>query len=1525
MSPGATPAGVIMMMSDVKRNLARVLMPVGTAVLVLCLVLLTGCGENTELKVDQARIALANNKPDRALSLVDSVLAHDPGNYDALLIQAEAQVALGRLGPAKLTLDRLARQNTDDPQAARALLDWSISTIDAVLENPAFAITLTDRKSYDEAMSVADTQLSILRSRAGAETEVLYNEALLSKGDLNWSRILIKHTERAIDELGAEARVESPKADGSPQEDGEEAGPTYAQQLETLKQAEMEALDRLLFNLEGVLQAEPGHADAAALFLRIAAVEQRWDRLLSQAQRFSEGTDLPVPIAERTISMLLGLPDATATKAERIELGQKILRATPTDQSGAEGRLISSARLMLADEQVDKALPILAKLIEDGTEDADAFVLYSHALYESGDYAKCREIVERMLPVMSSVSGVQTLYGLTLWRLGEMTDARTALREACRLAPDNKLAVDAFTSLMVQQGMLGASGEDVEAFYALDPTNPRAIQFKLQHAAASGDPQQAAALVEELEQRPEHSEGELGLLYTANIMLGRYNAAERWARAVVELQPENMDAWMRLAAAQQRQEDEAGLQETMAHINQRFPDAPSAAQLTGELYLQTQQYERAVAVLGMAVEEDPGNTRAKLTLAGALAAMGRFNSALDEVREVLEVDPDDSRALALGARIAHAHGQSELAAEYLGRIDPAGVDAERDPALAAQVRLSRGELDEAEVVCTQAIASGNTSPLLRLVLAEVYQKKGESERAEEHLVALVRHYPNSAEAYAWLGQFYASSGRTEIGIQKLKEVEVYNETLAIMTQASMLRAAERLDDAVLLLDLLLDRLVSQRDPMAQTVADMIAQLHQQRGDAPAAEAVYDRLYNQQTGGGAGLLSGVLETWDTDTPERRMAELDAVAARVQADDTATLIELSRRYAMLGRAEQSLAVVQRGLAQTSDNVALLGVKAGVLVMLGQTGEAVDAYRRVLKLSPKDRELRVRYARALSADGRRPEAEGELMRLVSEGDEAALSARAALLEVYLELGLYERAASTVDAVLDKLPIGENAALDLVIGRVLMHQGRHAEAQHRLASVIDDSPYYIAARVAHARSLAMSGDMPSAQSEVTGLVADPGWSSRTLLILLGMNPRDEIDRTLLISADSGIDVQTLSYDLALRWLAMRLRLADMQGDWARAGETLDLVTRLNDDDSVVSLRVVLMYQSGDMDAALKLLRQSPRLEGTATGSLLAIALGTNPPKAGRMHPMVGIIAALDEGDRGGLESVAKGYYGIRTLFVDDLLASCPDGVKADASLHVLYSDLAMATVAMEGRMNGLAAALCESALLRVPRNQQALALLAAAQIEQGHDVVELTRQARELMPEGSLPLMLDVVALVAAGEHTAALKPLRELTSRHPDNPYLAYQQAQELGAAGLVDEAARAYTPITAGTGPYHLAAKNDLAFLRAQAGGEGLNEAIGLAREVFRALPTSPAVMDTAGWIEHLSGRSEAALDLLTRGIGSLSDVPEAHYHLGAVYHALGEERWARYHLQQAAAGPEGERGVDEARALLSKVTDVVGWQ
>jgi Tfp pilus assembly protein PilF len=83
----------------------------------------------------------------------------------------------------------------------------------------------------------------------------------------------------------------------------------------------------------------------------------------------------------------------------------------------------------------------------------------------------------------------------------------------------------------------------------------------------------------------------------------------------------------------------------------------------------------------------------------------------------------------------------------------------------------------------------------------------------------------------------------------------------------------------------------------------------------------------------------------------------------------------------------------------------------------------------------------------------------------------------------------------------------------------------------------------------------------------------------------------------------------------------------------------------------------------------------------------------------------------------------------------------------------------------------------------------------------------------------------------------------------------------------------------------------------------------------------AVLDTYGWILHLQGKDQEAVQQLRSAVKGLPDVLEVHYHLGMVERQLGEQTMARWHLAEAVrlgatpvANPDSTSGKERARVV-----------
>lgn len=95
-----------------------------------------------------------------------------------------------------------------------------------------------------------------------------------------------------------------------------------------------------------------------------------------------------------------------------------------------------------------------------------------------------------------------------------------------------------------------------------------------------------------------------------------------------------------------------------------------------------------------------------------------------------------------------------------------------------------------------------------------------------------------------------------------------------------------------------------------------------------------------------------------------------------------------------------------------------------------------------------------------------------------------------------------------------------------------------------------------------------------------------------------------------------------------------------------------------------------------------------------------------------------------------------------------------------------------------------------------------------------------------------------------------------------------------------------------------------------------EAVAMAERALKVDTRNPKLMDTAGWANHLAGKSERALQLLREARLRAPDLPEIRYHLGATLAKAGRTGEAREELNAAIRSNVGFAASDEAKRLLA---------
>jgi uncharacterized protein (TIGR03790 family) len=190
----------------------------------------------------------------------------------------------------------------------------------------------------------------------------------------------------------------------------------------------------------------------------------------------------------------------------------------------------------------------------------------------------------------------------------------------------------------------------------------------------------------------------------------------------------------------------------------------------------------------------------------------------------------------------------------------------------------------------------------------------------------------------------------------------------------------------------------------------------------------------------------------------------------------------------------------------------------------------------------------------------------------------------------------------------------------------------------------------------------------------------------------------------------------------------------------------------------------------------------------------------------------------------------------------------------------------------------------------------------------------ASRLMPQArpeTIALVIRAETRLARGNATGAREALEQATAADPTLIRAELELALLYEQAALFDAAAERYRRVLA-LGPDNVAALNNLAYLLA-VHRKLPAEALPLAKKAHAVAPTSPSVIDTLAWIEHLVGHDKVAGPLLSDAVRRAPRNAEIRLHAAIVYAATGQSANAAAALKAALVrAPELEQREDGRR-------------
>lgn len=191
------------------------------------------------------------------------------------------------------------------------------------------------------------------------------------------------------------------------------------------------------------------------------------------------------------------------------------------------------------------------------------------------------------------------------------------------------------------------------------------------------------------------------------------------------------------------------------------------------------------------------------------------------------------------------------------------------------------------------------------------------------------------------------------------------------------------------------------------------------------------------------------------------------------------------------------------------------------------------------------------------------------------------------------------------------------------------------------------------------------------------------------------------------------------------------------------------------------------------------------------------------------------------------------------------------------------------------------------------------------------LRTRYHDVVPE-ALTLMLRSEVQVTRGDSAGARDSLTAAVALAPRNVTLNLGLAlldEQAGQHRAASERYRTVLHIDAN----NVIALNNLAYSLAIREG-ALEEGRRLARQAAALAPANPLVLDTLGWIEHLSGNDEMAAEVFQKAVESPAASAEVHLHAAVVFAARGDRAAAETHLGLALKLDPALAASEEVRQL-----------
>jgi cellulose synthase operon protein C len=597
----------------------------------------------------------------------------------------------------------------------------------------------------------------------------------------------------------------------------------------------------------------------------------------------------------------------------------------------------------------------------------------------------------------------------------------------------NVLAARAKAFMLLDR--MDEANDALTAGYKVDSHSLEVVSAMAYYALQKGD--QPTALERVAEAQKEHPDDPGVMMLTGSVAIATkdFPTGEKAFTQLVNVQPWNVSARLRLARLQIEQEKFTEANTNLDLVLKSAPNQPNA------------NFFRSLSAF-----------RAK-----------DFDTALMRSQRTLSTAKDFAPALLVAGGSSYALNRLEQADTYLAQyiyLVPGNLRARK---MLGAIELKLGHPGDAVKTLTPAVAKlGDDADLLAMI-GTAAARSGDLPEADHYLSLAVAKNPDNPQLRAQLGVTQVSLGQTDAGIDELERASKADPSAKgpeIALALTYLRSKEY-DKALAIAERL--QAAHPDDPAG---LDLAGAAYGLKGDEEAAKAAFTKAHELRPGDLMSLANlanysvraGKLDEAEKDyqeilrvnpkngpasvtlaeiqtregKPEEGMATL-RTATQVNPDDPTPRIVLGRLLLSQNKGLEALAVIEPVLSKNAKSAPVLEVAGEAQLAIGKTIEAIASFKSLSDLNPKagapHRALASAYASVNNIDGALAEA-----RTAVEYDPKDGQAKALLVRMLIATKSFDEARSVVADLESEYP--QNAEAVALEGLIAMNRGRPLEA---------------------------------------------------------------------------------------------------------------------------------------------------------------------------------------------------------------------------------------------------------------------------------------------------------------------------------------------------------------------------------------------------------------------------------------------------------------------------------------------------